>query len=98
MAAPKGNFKWFGEGFDGFPKHSPEDTVEYSLFILNADLSTEEHRARLKVVHEAAEALRETHLKDYMWQRGEFKVEVETADGQSGDGGRSSFGCPFSCL
>jgi hypothetical protein len=27
--------KWFGEGFDGFPKKLPEDVVEYIIFIID---------------------------------------------------------------
>ena len=30
--------KWFGEGFDGFPKLLPEDCVEYTIYVLGSKL------------------------------------------------------------
>ncbi|KAF2814682.1 SGT1-domain-containing protein [Mytilinidion resinicola] len=44
---PKDDFKWFGEGFDGFPKHLPEDCVEYMIILIHATLSDIQKRSWL---------------------------------------------------
>jgi hypothetical protein len=84
MDAPKDDFKWFGEGFDGFPKRLPDDCVEYSLFVIGSKLkSQKELLLRLEAVRKEALKLAESLLKEYIWQRDGFKVEVETGKGMS---------------
>lgn len=74
--------KWFGEGFDGFPKRLPEDCVEYSLYIVDASLkSKKEVLSRLEVVRKEALKLANSLLEDYIWQRDSFKLEVENGNG-----------------
>lgn len=78
------DLKAFGEGFDGFPKRLPEDCVEYSLFIIDSKLkSQKELLARLEVVRKESLKLTDSLLKDYIWQRGDFKLEVESEKGMS---------------
>ena len=53
----KNDFKWFGEGFDGFPKNLPDDTVEYCLFVIDEKLdSIATIKARLNEILEAFNA------------------------------------------
>ncbi|CZR57434.1 related to sgt1 protein [Phialocephala subalpina] len=74
--------KWFGEGFDGFPKRLPDDCVEYSLFIIDSKLKTQkELLARLEAVCKESLKLSESLLKEYIWQRDVFKIELESGKG-----------------
>ncbi|GME25832.1 SGT1 domain-containing protein [Neofusicoccum parvum] len=80
--APKDEFKWFGEGFDGFPKRLPDDTVEYIIYIIDSKLTTDSQvRERLRSLEVAANLLSKKHLKDYIWQREPFKLELKREDG-----------------
>jgi SGT1 protein len=78
MDSPKDGLKWFGEGFDGFPKRLPEDCVEYMLFIINTKLKQRELLSRLEEVRQEALELTKELLKDYIWQRDDFKLNSET--------------------
>ena len=73
------DFKWFGEGFDGFPKRLPEDCVEYSIYILDTTLPL---RQRLQTVHAASRALTRKLLQDFIWQRESFGLELVRQDGK----------------
>ncbi|KAL2072263.1 hypothetical protein VTL71DRAFT_11606 [Oculimacula yallundae] len=82
MDESENEFKGFGEGFDGFPKRLPEDCVEYSLFIINSKLkSQKEVLGRLEEVRKESLKLTERLLKDYIWQREAFKLELESGKG-----------------
>ncbi|KAF2665173.1 SGT1-domain-containing protein [Microthyrium microscopicum] len=70
-------FKWFGEGFDGFPKRLPEDTVEYAIHIIDSTLSQAKVVSRLKEILKEANRLVNDLLDDYIWQREEFKLDLE---------------------
>lgn len=70
------DFKWFGEGFDGFPKHLPEDCVEYNLHIIDQKLDEPTRRTRLRQVQQAARDLTKKLLKDFIWQRQQFGLEL----------------------
>ena len=74
--------EWFGEGFDGFPKRLPEDCVEYSVFILDTTLSSPELRQRLRVIQAASNALTKKLLKEFIWQRDSFDLELVREDGK----------------
>ena len=92
MDAPEHGFKWFGEGFDGFPKSLPEDCVEYSIYILDSKLTDLRRREQLREVHSAV--TKQTHklLEDYIWQRDGFKLLLEREDGRSFLRGRTNYG------
>lgn len=85
MDGPKDDLKWFGEGFDGFPKRLPEDCVEYMLFIIDSALTQKETLNQLEIVRKEALKLTKILLKDYIWQRDEFnlKLEVQNSDGDN---------------
>ena len=70
------SFKWFGEGFDGFPKSLPEDCVEYAIYIIGTGLSKFEIREQLRKVQLASAQLSKALLKDFIWQREAFKLEL----------------------
>ena len=47
-------FKWFGEGFEGFPKRLPEDCVEYIIYVVNDELTNPlQLRSRLSEILKA---------------------------------------------
>ncbi|KAK4988603.1 hypothetical protein LTR66_007268 [Elasticomyces elasticus] len=73
-------FKWFGEGFDGFPKHLPEDCVEYVIYVIDEKLKQAERRARLMEIYDAAKKLTKKLLGGYIWQREEFGLSLEQQD------------------
>ncbi|KUJ10634.1 SGT1-domain-containing protein [Mollisia scopiformis] len=82
MDSQDDGLKWFGEGFDGFPKRLPEDCVEYTLFIIDSRLKNQkEVLSRLEAVRKESLKLTESLLKDYIWQRDKFKLELESGKG-----------------
>lgn len=92
MDVPKDDFKWFGEGFDGFPKILPEDCVEYTIYILDSKLTDLETREQLRQVQSAGLKLANELLKDFIWQREGFKLSLEREDGRSFLRGRTNYG------
>jgi hypothetical protein len=79
---PKDDFKWFGEGFDGFPKKLPEDVVEYIVFIIDTRLSDIQTRERLQAFQRALTALEKKFLKEYIWQRDALNLELVREGGR----------------
>lgn len=82
MDGIKDDLKWFGQGFDGFPKSLPEDCVEYTLSIIDATLDDSDLRTRLRVVQSAAKALAKRLLRDFIWQRESFGLDLVHQDGK----------------
>lgn len=71
--------KWFGEGFDGFPKRLPEDCVEYFIHVLDEQFKNPtKNRARLDAILKHSTELKKSLLKDYIWQREEFALRLHT--------------------
>ena len=83
MDIPQPDFKWFGKGFDGFPKILPENCMEYRLYIVRSPSheSTTPGPSLDDVLAEALN-LKEKYLKDYIWQQDGFHLEAKTADGE----------------
>ena len=82
MDGIKDDFKGFDDGFEGFPKHLPDDCVEYSLFVIDSKLkSQKELLSRLETVRKESLKLIDSLLEDYIWQRDGFKVEVKSEKG-----------------
>ncbi|BFZ60680.1 hypothetical protein YB2330_001722 [Saitoella coloradoensis] len=71
-----------------------EDAVEYIVFMVGSDVSSKEvPEARLNEVKQAAEAMRdEPWLKDYIWQKEEFGLELTTSHGKPCLKGSTKFG------
>jgi hypothetical protein len=83
MDSNQDDFKWFGEGFAGFPKRLPDDTIEYAIFVIDSKLAEAQIVSRLRTVLQDASALSKKLLKDYIWQRDEFALELKRDDGMS---------------
>jgi hypothetical protein len=75
------DFKWFGEGFDGFPRKLPEDTVEYAIHVIDGKLQATQKLTRLRQVLQDVNLYSKDLLKEYIWQRDPFKVELKLDDG-----------------
>ncbi len=76
-------FKWFGEGFEGFPKRLPDDTVEYATCVIDSSQSQQRIASQLRqVLHQLKSFLKDL-LVDYIWQRDPFSVELILTEGIS---------------
>ena len=92
MDATRDEFKWFGEGFDGFPKSLPEDCLEYTLYILDSKLTDLESREQLRQIQSAGIKLTSELLEDFIWQREGFRLSLEREGGRSFLRGRTNYG------
>ncbi|KAI9773448.1 MAG: hypothetical protein M1840_007664 [Geoglossum simile] len=81
-------FKWFGEGFDGFPRQFPEDCIQYALYILDAKLN-EQH---LESVMHTALKLADDLLSSYIWQRDRLALEICQKDALKFLAGNTNYG------
>ncbi|KAF4983688.1 hypothetical protein F66182_17055, partial [Fusarium sp. NRRL 66182] len=77
------DLEWFKSTFRPIPRPQlPEDAIEYSLYLLSADpapasTDTVVHtRALLQEVQKSASELVKDLLKDYIWQREAFSLEI----------------------
>ncbi|KAF2252454.1 SGT1 family protein-like protein Sgt1 [Trematosphaeria pertusa] len=82
MDIPQDNLKWFGEGFEGFPKKLPEDVVEYIIFIIDTTLSDVQTRERLQAFQRALTSLEKKFLKEYIWQRDSIHLDLVREEGR----------------
>jgi hypothetical protein len=67
-----------GEGLSDFTKRLPDDCIEYTIFIIDSKLKSDfARREKLKAVQSAANAsLKSPDLKDYIWQREKFRLDL----------------------
>ncbi|KAI9738178.1 MAG: hypothetical protein M1834_008676 [Cirrosporium novae-zelandiae] len=79
-------------GFDGFTRRLPDDCIEYTLFVLNSKLEEVDTRNRLREIQRASTELTKKQLKDYIWQRDNFNLELVREDGRSFIRGRTNYG------
>ena len=92
MTDNRDDLKWFGEGFDGFPKSLPEDCVDYTIYIIDTKLKDLELRNQLREVQKGAEKLTRDLLKEYIWQRDPFRLSFERDSERSCLHGRTNYG------
>lgn len=92
MKRRKDGLKWFGEGFDGFPRTLPEDCVEYAIYVIDSKLGDLEIQQQLRQVQAAATKLTCTLLKGFIWQRGSFHLEAKREEGRRLLSGRTEYG------
>ncbi len=92
MEVPKNDFKWFGEGFDGFPKTLPEDCVEYAICVLDSKLNDLEIQQQLRQVQIAAIKMTSELLKGFIWQREQFQLKAKREDNRRLLYGRTNYG------
>jgi hypothetical protein len=74
MERKQDDFKWFGEGFDGFPRRLPDDAIEYSIY----DLSSQTNKLgskRTEEIQSAAEALSKKYFDGYVWHKESFNLQ-----------------------
>ncbi|OQD85819.1 hypothetical protein PENANT_c009G09982 [Penicillium antarcticum] len=90
---------WFKSTFRPIPKPElPDDAVEYSIFYIPPSPApavideAAETRARLIEVQRSAADLTKDLLKDYIWQREAFKLEIAKEDGITSLQGRTNYG------
>ncbi|EXJ88887.1 hypothetical protein A1O3_01951 [Capronia epimyces CBS 606.96] len=87
---------WFRSTFHPIPKPAlPDDCIEYSLYIISPSLDTTnefEPRLRLREVQKYATDLHRQYLKDYIWQRQGFSLEISKEDGLSFLRGTTEYG------
>lgn len=82
MESVKNEFQGFEDGFEGFPKHLPDDCVEYILIIIDSKLNSPKVlRSRLEAVRRESTKLMDSLLKDYIWQRDVFSLQIESDNG-----------------
>ncbi|RAO65301.1 uncharacterized protein BHQ10_001313 [Talaromyces amestolkiae] len=93
------DLEWFKSTFRPIPRPQlPEDAIEYSLYLLSADpapasTDTVVHtRARLQEVQKSASELVKDLLKDYIWQREAFSLEIAKENDVTYLRGRTNFG------
>lgn len=84
MVNAEDDFKWPGDGFEGFPRRVPEDCVIYSLYVIRSGEDSNggaSVRKQLEEVQAAATDLKTKLLRDYIWQREGFSLEHCQEDG-----------------
>ena len=79
---------WFQSTFRPIPKPAlPEDCIEYSIYSISSDLDAandSELRLQLRDVQKYSSELQKQWLKDYIWQRQGFSLELVKEDGEVG--------------
>ncbi|KAL9609582.1 MAG: hypothetical protein Q9167_005655 [Letrouitia subvulpina] len=86
------DFKWFGKGFEGFPKSLPEDCVEYCIFHVDNTTEGLELRDRLRKIQSAATKLTKELTKDFIWQKEGFGLDLVNENDLSFLRGRTTYG------
>ncbi|KAJ9196571.1 transcriptional regulator family: SGT1 [Paecilomyces variotii] len=93
------DLEWFKSTFHPIPKPQlPDDSVEYSLYLIPsgpapaAAEEAAETRSRLHEVQKTASELTKTLLKDYIWQRDAFSLEIAKENGITLLRGRTNYG------
>ncbi|KIW89435.1 uncharacterized protein Z519_09591 [Cladophialophora bantiana CBS 173.52] len=96
MPTTEEDIAWFRSTFHPIPKPAlPDDCIEYSLYIISPslDLSHDsELRLRFREVQKYATDLHRLYLKDYIWQRQGFSLELNKEDGLSFLRGQTEYG------
>jgi len=92
MGEPQNGFKWFGEGFNGFPKTLPEDCAEYAIYIIDSKLNDLEKREKLRRIQSAGQRLTAELTKGFIWQREGIQFALERDGSQSFVRGRTNYG------
>ncbi|KAH2111612.1 hypothetical protein KXW75_006605 [Aspergillus fumigatus] len=93
------DLEWFKSTFRPIPKPElPDDAVEYCIYYIPSNPApaindeTTETRSRLMEVQRSAAELTKEYLKDYIWQREGFKLEITKEDGIMALRGRTNYG------
>lgn len=87
------DIEWFKSTFRPIPRPQlPDDCIEYSLYLIPTDPAAAatpavadqvaETRSRLQEVQRTAAELTKDLLKDYIWQREGFGLEIAKENGK----------------
>ena len=84
MPPTEEDIAWFKSTFHPIPKpRLPDDCVEYSLHLFSSSAPSDDVlRSRLREVQKSAAQLQKDYLKDYIWQRQGFALELVKEDGE----------------
>lgn len=86
MPPTEEDIAWFKSTFHPIPKAAlPDDCIEYSIHVIAASLDTtndSECRIRLREMQRYSAELQREWLKDYIWQRQGFALELQKEDGE----------------
>ena len=86
MPPTEEDIAWLKSTFHPIPKAAlPDDCIEYSILIISTLLDSNndsETRLRLRDVQKHAASLQKEWLKDYIWQRQGFALELAKEDGE----------------
>ena len=86
MPPTEEDIAWLKSTFHPIPKAAlPDDCIEYTLLIISNSLDSSndsEARLRLRDVQKYAASLQKEWLKDYIWQRQGFALELAKEDGE----------------
>lgn len=89
MEPSEEDIAWFKSTFHPIPKPTlPDDCIDYSLYLVDSTLdpaNDSERRIKLREVKKYANDLQKQWLKDYIWQRQDFSLELTKEDGEVGD-------------
>ncbi|KAL4871012.1 hypothetical protein BDV12DRAFT_165106 [Aspergillus spectabilis] len=93
------DLEWFKSTFRPIPKPElPDDCVEYSIHHIPSDPApaivdkVADTRTKLMEVQKTAAELTKELLKDYIWQRDGFRLEITKSEGAATLSGRTNFG------
>ncbi|PYI19733.1 regulatory factor Sgt1 [Aspergillus violaceofuscus CBS 115571] len=93
------DLEWFKSTFRPIPKPEiPDDTVDYALYHIPSSPApatvdeVAETRAQMVEVQKTAAELTKDLLKDYIWQRESFRLEITKDNGVTSLHGRTNFG------
>lgn len=86
MTSTEEDIAWLKSTFHPVPKPAlPDDCIEYSLYIIDSSLdqtNSSEARLQLSAVKKLANELQKKWLKDYIWQRQPFSLELLKDNGE----------------
>ncbi|KAL4931240.1 putative regulatory factor Sgt1 [Aspergillus undulatus] len=91
------DIEWFKSTFRPIPKPElPDDCIDYSIHYVPSNPAVVDEaadtRTRLTEVHKSSAELTKQLLKDYIWQRDPFRLEITKNDGTTTLSGRTNFG------
>lgn len=89
MARSEEDIAWFKSTFHPIPKAAlPDDCIAYTVYALSSTLDSSndsETRLRLKEIQRYATELQKQWLREYIWQRQGFSLEMDKDDGEVGN-------------
>jgi len=92
MFSSKEELESLSQGFEGFIKSLPEDTVQYGIYLVSSKFSDSQLRSRLSDIERESKTLVKNYLKDYIWQKESFALQLKRKDGFLLLSGSTNFG------